>query len=78
MRKKVFTACLICLLLLGHGASWACRVCRPKVQAQIHTAEYSANLVVLLLPVGILLVLGLGLFFAPTLQKRFTVSSAHD
>jgi hypothetical protein len=64
-------------LLLGHVAQ-ACRVCRPRVQAAIHTPEYSANLLVLLLPVGALLLVAVGVFYAPIFKARFSSSASHD
>ncbi|GAA4359401.1 hypothetical protein GCM10023185_25970 [Hymenobacter saemangeumensis] len=54
--------CLLLLLLPG-SAALACTVCRPRVEAGIHNADYAANLALLLLPVGLLLGLGLGLFY---------------
>ena len=66
------------VLLLAAAPAWACRVCRPRVQAGIHTADYQANLLVLLLPVALLLGLGLALYFAPTWRRRFAHSPATD
>lgn len=65
------------LLLLTGPAAWACRVCRPKVEAGIHTPAYSANLLLVLLPVALLVAVGVGLFYSAQLQRRFT-SPAHD
>ena len=56
-----------CLAWLLPAASHACAVCRPKVQATIHNADYSANAALLLLPVALLLALGLGLYYAEAL-----------
>lgn len=59
-------------LLLGLAAApaRACRVCRPRVQAGIHAADYQANLLLVLLPVALLLGLGLALYFAPAWCRR--------
>ena len=59
------------LLPLLPGAARACAVCRPRVQAGIHNEAYAANLLLVLLPVALLLLGGLGLFFAGDLRHRF-------
>ncbi|OON69773.1 hypothetical protein [Hymenobacter sp. CRA2] len=51
--------------------AWACRVCRPRVQAGIHTADYAANLLWLLLPVALLIGGGLAVYFAADVKRRF-------
>ncbi|UOQ66954.1 hypothetical protein [Hymenobacter volaticus] len=56
----------------------ACRVCRPRVQATIHAPDYGHNLLLILLPVGLLLLLGVGMFFADTLTRRFISPPLHD
>ncbi len=63
---------IVCGLLLSPALSWACRVCRPRVQATIHGPDYTANLALLLLPAVLLLAVGLAVFFAPQLRRRFT------
>ncbi len=62
---------LLWLSLLAAPAALACPVCRPQVQAGIHTETYSANLGLVLLPVALLLAGGLGLFFAADIRHRF-------
>ena len=59
------------LLLLTARAAEACAVCRPRVQAGIHDDAYAANLLLVLLPVALLLLGGVGLFFAPAIRHRF-------
>lgn len=66
---------LLCWLSVPAGA---CQVCRPRVQATIHAPDYSQNLLLILLPVGLLVLLGVGLFFADTLTRRFTSFALHD
>ncbi|GGG51766.1 hypothetical protein [Hymenobacter glacieicola] len=78
MMKLVVATWLTSLLLLTGPDAWACRVCRPRVQAGIHTADYTANLLLLLLPVAVVLLVGVGVFFAPALKARLTSPSAHD
>ncbi|MFD2718055.1 hypothetical protein ACFST9_04970 [Hymenobacter monticola] len=68
MRTWLF---LLSLLLLAGSAARACAVCRPKVQAGIYNAAYSANLLLVLLPVALLLALGLALFFAKSIRFPF-------
>jgi hypothetical protein len=57
-------------LLLTPTLGEACPACRPRVQAAIHTPDYAANVALLLLPVAILLVLGVGLYWADRLWPR--------
>ena len=69
MALRASVCCL--LLLLSPAAAWACRVCRPRVQAAIHGPDYSVQLALLLLPVGVVLAVGLGVFFWGGLRRRF-------
>ena len=64
------------LLLLTSSAIWACTVCRPRVQAGIHNEAYAANLLLVLLPVALLLLGGVGVFFAADIRHRFLPSRA--
>ena len=57
-------------------AAAACPVCRPKVQAGIHDQAYSANLLLVLLPVALLLAGGVGLFFAADIRHRLNLRRA--
>lgn len=65
MRKLL--AVLATLWLLTTTAAHACKVCRPKVEAAIHTSDYSANFLLLLLPIALLVGGALLLYFSPTL-----------
>ena len=67
---------LLLFFLLTSPAIWACAVCRPRVQAGIHNEAYSANLLLVLLPVALLLAGGVGLFFAAEVRHRFLSSRA--
>ncbi|SHL17071.1 hypothetical protein [Hymenobacter psychrotolerans] len=69
---------LFCWLCLNAPQAWACQVCRPRVQAAIHAPGYTANLGLLLLPVGVLLLVGLGVFFASDIRQRLPRASSHD
>ena len=60
------------LLLLRARGGWACTVCRPRVEAGIHNADYNANLGLILLPVALLLALGLGLYYWDKLTARLS------
>ena len=75
--KNILVGLLTAALWLTSTVAWACRVCRPRVQATIHTPEYTGNLLVLLLPIGILLVGGLGLYFAADIKRHFFSVPAH-
>jgi len=71
--KRLFIGYLLAIIWLLPTVCQACTVCRPKVQAAIHTPEYSANVALLLLPVVVLLLLGLGLYYiGPVLARRIT------
>lgn len=70
--KNLLIGLLIGALWLASPTAWACRVCRPRVQATIHTPDYAGTLAVLLLPIGLLLVGGLGLYFATTIKRYFS------
>ena len=56
----------------------ACRVSALRVQAAIHAPDYGHNLLLILLPVALLVLLGVGLFFADTLTRRFISPPLHD
>lgn len=75
--KNLLVGLLTLLLWLTTSMAWACRVCRPRVQATIHTPEYTGNLLVLLLPIALLLVGGVGLYFAAELKRYFLASPKH-
>ena len=75
--KHLLVGLLTATLSLISSLAWACRVCRPRVQATIHTPDYTANLLVLLLPVGLLLAGGLGLYFAADIKRYFLPSPKH-
>ncbi|QIL77036.1 hypothetical protein [Hymenobacter sp. HDW8] len=75
--KNLLAGLLTWALWLVHSAAWACRTCRPRVQATIHTPEYTGNLLLLLLPIGILLVGGIGLYFADAIKRYFLSKPTH-
>lgn len=64
------------LLWLSGPAAEACAVCRPRVQAGIHNAAYITNLLLVLLPVALLLLGGVGLFFAADIRHHFRLRRA--
>ncbi|MBG8554163.1 hypothetical protein [Hymenobacter guriensis] len=67
------------LLLLLPPVAQACRVCRPRVQATIHGPDYTQHLAVLLLPVAVLVLVGLGVFFAADIRAYFhRLRATHD
>jgi hypothetical protein len=78
LMKALVTVFLTAFFLMLGPVALACRVCRPKVQAAIHTPEYNANLLVLLLPIGALLLVAAGVFYAPVFRTRFSSSASHD
>jgi len=64
-------AALLLASLLSCSATWACPVCRPKVEAGIHNPAYLAHVLLVLLPVAVLLVPGLALSYWDKLTVRF-------
>jgi hypothetical protein len=60
MRRLLFI--LLSSLLLA-PAAWACPWCRPRVQAGIYTPAYSANVLLVLLPVAVLLAVGVSVYY---------------
>ena len=66
---------LFLLCSLGAGpAAWACPWCRPRVQAGIYTPAYTANALLVLLPVAVLLALGVALFYWDKLRPYLPTS----
>jgi len=63
---------LFLLSALLPSLATACPWCRPRVQAGIYTPAYSANLLLVLLPVAVVLALGTGLFYWDKLRPYFT------
>lgn len=61
------------LFWLSGGAAGACAVCRSRVQAGIHNGAYGANLGLVLLPVALLLLGGVGVYFAADIRHRLLV-----
>lgn len=59
-------------LWLSATAARACTVCRPRVEAGIHNSDFSGNLLLVLLPVVLVLLGGLILYFAADLRHRFS------
>ena len=54
-------------LLLASGPAGACPVCRPLVRAAIYGPHYLATVLLVSLPVLLLAVAGVGLYFSPRL-----------
>ena len=63
---------LLSLLNVLARPAGACPVCRPRVQATIHGPDFPQNLLLVLLPVGLLLLAGLGLFFFGGRARRIS------
>ncbi len=73
--QKLFLTLLGSLWLAP--AAWACPWCRPRVRAGIYTPAYTANVLLVLLPVAVLLALGLALFYWDKLRPYFAPTYAN-
>ena len=71
--QKIFLTLLACLWSAG---AVACPWCRPRVRAGIYTPAYTANVLLVLLPVAVLLGVGIGLFYWDKLRPYFATSYA--
>jgi len=67
--KKLMKGLLILLWLFAGSSVWACPGCRGQVKASIYRPDYPFNLLMLLLPVIILLLTGLSLYYAGSIQS---------
>jgi hypothetical protein len=74
--KVLITCWFSSLLGLLPAVALACSICRPKVQAAIHNADYSVNVLMLLLPLALLLAVGVGLYYADAIWARVQPSSS--
>jgi hypothetical protein len=68
--KRISARLVLAALLLGSEAAWACPQCRPLVQAGVYNQDFAGTLFLLLLPVGALVLIGAGLYFAAPLKAR--------
>jgi hypothetical protein len=68
--KRVSAGLVLAALLFGSGAAWACPQCRPLVKAGVYNQDFVGTLFLLLLPVGVLVLIGAGLYFAAPLKAR--------
>jgi hypothetical protein len=68
--KRIHARLVLSALLFGSGATWACPQCRPLVKAGVYNQDFAGTLFLLLLPVGVLLLIGAGLYFAAPLKAR--------
>lgn len=51
-------------LFLNSTPAWACPYCRLFTNNGVYNQEFSANLLVLLLPLAVLLAIGIGLYYS--------------
>jgi hypothetical protein len=68
--KRIPAGFVLSALLFASGAAWACPQCRPLVQAGVYNQDFAGTLFLLLLPVGVLVLIGAGLYFAAPLKAR--------
>jgi heme/copper-type cytochrome/quinol oxidase subunit 2 len=59
------------IILCDHTTSWACAQCRPSVKAEVYNQDFAANLLVLLLPVAVLFLIGIAIYFSDSIRARF-------
>lgn len=58
MYKKYTQASAIILFLITSAEAWACEQCRPLIKSSVYNADFLVNFSLLMLPLGILAVLG--------------------
>jgi hypothetical protein len=68
--KQILLVLFLSALLFGGKVAWACPQCRPLVQAGVYNQDFAGTLFLLLAPVGVLVLLGAGLYFAAPLKAR--------
>jgi hypothetical protein len=68
--KHILLVLFLSALLFGGEVAWACPQCRPLVKAGVYNQDFAGTLFLLLLPVGVLVLIGAGLYFAAPLKAR--------
>lgn len=57
-------------ILFSSTALLACPQCRSTVKSEVYNGDFAVNLFVLLLPLAVLFVIGIGLYFSDTLVAK--------
>jgi hypothetical protein len=59
------------LMLFFHSTPvWACPECRVQVQSGFYNKDFNDNLFILLLPIIVLLLIGVGIYFADSIKSK--------
>jgi hypothetical protein len=86
MKKPLVPTLLAAMLLSSSTAAWSCPYCRPLVKAGVYAQNFTSNLLVLLLPIAVLAVIGVGIYyfadrifaFGPTSIKEPQIKAAQS
>jgi hypothetical protein len=62
--KRIVAGCVTSIIAFNNTALLACPKCRPGVEAGVYNQGFSTNLFILLLPVAVLFVIGIGIHFS--------------
>jgi hypothetical protein len=68
--RRISAGLVLAAFFFGGGTAWACPQCRPLVQAGVYNQDFAGTLFLLLVPVGVLVLIGAGLYFAAPLKAR--------
>jgi hypothetical protein len=74
--KGWYTLGILGLSLLQRTSAWGCTTCRPLVKAGVYDENFSANLLVLLLPLGVLALVVAALNFLVDARLSGTIEKA--
>ena len=65
------TGLLVALGCFDSLSLLACPYCQSIVKSKVYNQDFMANLLVLLLPVAVLLMIGIGIYFSDTVLAKF-------
>jgi hypothetical protein len=73
MNLKRLIAPLTGLLLFLSAAptAWACPECRARVNSGVYSSDFTGTLIVMLLPIIVLALIGVGVYYADAIKAKF-------
>lgn len=67
---KTLSIILVVLLVINPAVLLACPYCQSAVKRNVYNQDFGANLFVLLLPLLLLLMIGIGLYFSDAILSK--------